>query len=580
MNGSTDIKYQLKRLSALKEKLSGTKPGELNNKTKVFISVGYKESRAVVFTGIGNTFDTAYKSAQDKAVKHIKAQSSPPPWLKADLATAEWELSMDEFTDLASKIKRYYFQYGISLDDYYNAAFLPQEINAACLIIYNEKAGYAWEENEKIDGLAGRYKEGNSFGVKASLNAGNIKPYLGNSRKQQFNIEPDKLKKVIIFETASYFCDGDDYYEMDNLPLCRDRRKIDELTPPMIKDLLQKSADYLTTTVQEDGRFIYGYFACYNRIVPTYNTIRHALGVYGLAETYLVTGEQSLLPPMKRSLDYLINEFAYHVDDCCFLADFENGNEIRLGAMSVGMLAIIRYLEIFDEKEHYLPLLRKLGNGILYMQDFETGQFTHVLRYPSLELVDEFRIVYYSGEASFALMRLYGIDKNEKWLNAVKKAFDFFIANDYWKYNDHWLAYCTNELAAVAPDDRYFEFGLKNAFYKLDFIIDRLTTWPTFLEMLTASHTMIENIKNANKEHLFQGYDIEKFMGALKIRAMRQLNGVFFPETAMYFKSPKTIMYGIFVRHHTFRMRNDDVAHHLSGYCHYLTDVISSKSDK
>jgi len=72
---------------------------------------------------------------------------------------------------------------------------------------------------------------------------------------------------------------------------------------------------------------------------------------------------------------------------------------------------------------------------------------------------------------------------------------------------------------------------------------------------------------------LLDGYDLDRFYEVIKLRAERLLNGIFFPEHAMYFKSPETILYGSFIKHHMFRVRNDDVAQHLLGYCYYLYDI-------
>lgn len=104
--------------------------------------------------------------------------------------------------------------------------------------------------------------------------------------------------------------------------------------------------------------------------------------------------------------------------------------------------------EVFDDFS-YLPHAQKLAQGILNLQ-LENGEFMHVLHYPSLQVKERFRIIYYYGEAAFALMRLYRLDKQQKWIDAVEKAFDHFIEKDYWKNHDHWLSYCTNELTAYA----------------------------------------------------------------------------------------------------------------------------------
>ena len=49
------------------------------------------------------------------------------------------------------------------------------------------------------------------------------------------------------------------------------------------------------------------------------------------------------------------------------------------------------------------------------MIDEDTYETTHLLNYPDLS-VRSSRIIYYDGEATLALLRLYQKDENELWL--------------------------------------------------------------------------------------------------------------------------------------------------------------------
>ena len=173
------------------------------------------------------------------------------------------------------------------------------------------------------------------------------------------------------------------------------------------------------------------------------------------------------------------------------------------------------------------------------------------------------------GEATFSLLRLYAIDKEERWLDEVKKSFEYFMKNDYWNHHDHWLSYAVNELAIYEPKDEYFQFGLKNCFGRLDFIYHRDTTYPTFLELSMAAYQMVKKMKELGKEDLLEGYDYNFLVATIDHRAEYQRTGFFYPEVAMYMKQPGLILHGFFIRHHSLRVRIDDVEHYLSGYCQY-----------
>ena len=241
---------------------------------------------------------------------------------------------------------------------------------------------------------------------------------------------------------------------------------------------------------------------------------------------------------------------------------------------SVCLLALVKYSQLFATKRHH-TLLESLAQGILAMQDAETGSFDHVLNYPSLEVKERFRIIFYEGEAAFGLMRLYGLTGDPRWLAAVERAFTHFIRKEHWKAHDHWLGYCANELTGHRPAERYFKFGLRNFRGYLPFVLDRITTFPTLLELMASAEKLLARLEQSPEyKELLDTVNLPLFHEALHFRAHYLLNGFFWPELAMFFARPDKIAGSFFIRHHAFRIRIDDVEHYLSGLVAYRQYLI------
>ncbi len=528
------------------------------NKPKyiIFISICDGKSRASVCKGIGNSLETSWKSAEDAAFKIIKNKGLKPIWIKADLVDNIKTLIYQDFLNYITGIKINYFREGLAFDEMFNLAFLEQEVNANTFIVENKDSQskhLVWK---------------------------NINFYIKNNLGLRYQIEESQVEKMYTFTTIGFFHDGETLHKLNNQWLNNGRRRIEIIDKDLIHSIIQKSSTYLTGQVDSVGKFRYGYFPCFNKEVEKYNILRHASTTYSMIEAYEITQDKELALAIKRALNYLVTdaiELTANPDGTisAFMVEKAQDNEIKLGANAAAILAFSKYTKVFGD-DKYIELMEKLAEGITHFENKEDGSFVHVLNFPDLSVKERYRIIYYDGEAAFALMRLYEINRDERLVNRVEQVFKYFFQKQYWHHHDHWLSYCSNELFKYKPDKKYVEFNLANAGGILDFCLTRETTYPTLLELCMATFNMITRLRQENLYlETLASFDEEKLRRAIEHRVEHQLNGLYFPEVAMYYKVPQNILWAFYIRHHSFRSRIDDIEHNISGYSSYYHAIAS-----
>ncbi|MCK9469138.1 MAG: hypothetical protein M0Q49_06940 [Porticoccaceae bacterium] len=528
----------------------------------LFLSFSDGRRRASVVHASGEDIDRLWTMVAARCRRLAVRRGLEVRWLRADWVTAVRPLTWDALRDTLKGFKRNYFRFGLALDPHFDRAFLEGELNGNAMLY------------------------GGSGVNHAVVNEKNFRLYACQRFAGQ-EVDFSAEGQVFALETQGVFCAGDTAPVLLH-PTGRKagRRILKARDPKVVRGMVERGGHYLATQVQESGRFHYGWHPCFDRPIGTYNALRHASTVYSMLEAWEVTRDPVLLRAIERALDYLVTELIKPAtladgEQAAFLVD--RGDEIKLGGNAVCLLALAKYSELFDSNR-YLAMLEALALGIGAMQDPDSGEFVHVLNYPDLTVKEAFRIIYYDGEAAFGLMRLYRLTKDERWLAMVEKAFDSFIAREHWRAHDHWLSYCVNELTTYRPEERYFRFGIRNVADHLDFVLKRITTFPTLLELMMAAQQMIERLeRDPIHRHLLAEIDLEKFDKALHFRAGYLMNGHFWPEYAMYFRNPQRILGSFFIRHHAFRVRIDDVEHYLSGFVAYFNHLqreVSNEQDE
>ena len=522
----------------------------------LFFAISNGIDRAHIEIATGKDFDDSWKKGIEALKKWQIKNWYKPTWLRVEVINQIEALSWGDLKLRLSKAKRNYFRFGLSFTPDFKTSMLEHELYANAVL----------------------YKTDSSV---ATPNEVNLKNFSKRRFRKELQWPKNDDALIYRFQTLAVFTDGKETYEIESEGKNSGYRKIEQWDVDVVTDLIETSSNYLARQVKSNGFYHYGWFPCFDRPIPTYNALRHASSTYALLEGWEVTQKESQKKAIDQALKYLTQELIKIVElpdgsSAAFLVDI--GDEIKLGGNAVSILAYAKYTEITGDQK-YLEIMEQLALGILFMQKSDTGEYVHILNYPDLSVKEDSRTIYYDGEAAFGLMRLYGITKDPRWIQSVEKAFDYFIENKHWQAHDHWQSYCVNELTLYNPDPKYYQFGLDNIRDHLDFVLTRITTFPTLLELMMAAQRMIERMQNDPKvAYLLEGFDVDKFYRALEYRARYLLNGFFYPEVAMFFKNPQRILGGFFIRHHAFRVRIDDVEHYLSGYVAYRKYLLAQRT--
>lgn len=507
----------------------------------VFFSVCDTFTRARVMRSTQPTLSQAWHEACKAAVRFISSKDYNPVWVKADIMCRSEKLSTEKLIDTISKGFHEFYRRGISFDPEFKTAMLEAEINGNRVISYKEK----------------------------TIKKEQVNKYLPTACGIKLDAIPEE---VIVFDCRSAFCDEENntydlYWKGHN----RGRRVLKKFVKSDALDVISTSSEYLSGQLGLDGKFEYGIYPIYHKVIPGYNILRHASSLWSLICAYRITGDRFILRQVEGAIGYLVKNSFYKYkkprteENTAYIADLDK-MEVKLGGNGLSIIMLTEYMNVTGS-DKYVKLCKELGNGILELLDMETGEFTHVLNIPDLKVKAKMRTVYYDGEAVFALARLYALTKEQRWLDAACKAVDRFIREDYTKHRDHWVAYAMNEITKYKPSEEYYAFALRNAQVNLKKIHDQKTTYHTYLELLCVTFELYDRVvtENVKLDYLAE-FDVDYFVETIFHRANYMLNGYAYPEYAMYLRYPEKILGSFFVRHDGYRIRIDDIQHFCGAY--------------
>ncbi|HCV3864744.1 TPA: poly alpha-glucosyltransferase, partial [Acinetobacter baumannii] len=386
---------------------------DLQEETILFISFGPKDHRCSVW----HSEKTVLTQANLQLFDFIDDQFSPdqlPDYIKIDVA---YNLEKQSWNQIEQQVHHQFhnnhYRRGIGFDDSCSVAFLEQEIYGKAII-----RGLSYDKPNFFD------ETNLNYAIKQKYRA--TKP----------EIKLQSLQEVWTFDTYATFYENGQFINLASRYDANGIRAIASNKKQHFRDLIEKNAAFLHSQIQENGKFIYGYFPAYDRDIRNYNTVRHCTSLYALLETFEVQDKPEYWPKIVAAIQYALTTFYKEKDPItAFMIDGKEGElEIKLGANAAAILMLTKYQEITG-KDDYLKYAEKLAHGILELVDPD-GLTTHVLNYPNYDLKEKFRIIYYDGEAVLALLRLYQINQDKRLLDTVKLMFENFIHKRYEKYHD------------------------------------------------------------------------------------------------------------------------------------------------
>ncbi|MDX9918211.1 MAG: hypothetical protein RBT15_09390 [Gudongella sp.] len=328
----------------------------------MFFSVSNTKEKAKIYVQTGNKVDTVWDSLINILKSFNLINDTDLQWIKIDIVCKIDKIDSAGFKDRIRSKNSNFYRKGISFDPKFKVALLEAELNSNKII------------NHKAD----------------ELNIERLSKYLKKYRKIDFVNIPDFIYE---FSTVSFFVDENyNFYELFTDDLNFGRRKIEIPSKNDIYEIIERSSSFLANSIDQEGKFTYGYFPTFDKTIENYDILRHSGALWSLLISYKMTNDSKQLESIRNGIRYLIqNGLVFKDHKTAYILE-RKANEIKLGGNAIAIILLISYME--DHKsDEYMNLVLCLGNGILELLSKESGKYYHVLEYPGFVRKAEHRTI-------------------------------------------------------------------------------------------------------------------------------------------------------------------------------------------
>jgi len=210
---------------------------------------------------------------------------------------------------------------------------------------------------------------------------------------------------------------------------------------------------WIFRNLRDQGLFVYSLDPMEGKFSGKNNAIRQLMASRVLAQESVK--DARLEKGHRGNLDFIF-KYWYRENGNISYVFFDNKSKLGANAM---LLRTLVYSPFFDE---YEDQAQKLAEGILTLQDKETGAFKAWYIAPSYEYNEDYLLTFYSGEALLALIEYYEKTNDIKWLDAAKLSADFYIDRyvthldeNYYPAYVPWHTISFNKLYKIVGEQKY-----------------------------------------------------------------------------------------------------------------------------
>jgi hypothetical protein len=240
----------------------------------------------------------------------------------------------------------------------------------------------------------------------------------------------------------------------------------------VINDVPHTVADYRTVALdgvrwlarmlQQNGRFQYDYDPITDAQFDLgYSLPRHSGSAYFLAFAHRKTGDTTARDAARLALDYAV---AREVRSCGKAPGrcVGQGGVVDAGSAALTVVAMAEY-ERGTKEGRFVEPLKQVLEFLVWLQE-PNGDFVHLYDVDRDERSPE-RLLYYSGEATLALIEAYRVLGDPALLPRIRSAMDYltkeswsFFGSAYFFGEEHWVCIAANEAFPEVQDEAYLDF--------------------------------------------------------------------------------------------------------------------------